>query len=161
MNTNLSIFWSTLLAFFGSCAPALLFNINRKRVFWAGIAGAIGWLSYCFVFHLNGNAYIATFVGAFFLNCYSEIIARIQKAPALMFYIPALFPLVPGYTAYITVLNVVQANYKTALLKGLETVGIGIAICFGIMISVAIMRTIIPYYYKKKSAIKARHGELK
>lgn len=160
MNTDLNIFYSTFLAFVGSCAPAFLFNINRNRVFWAGIAGAVGWLSYCLIFNWDANTYIATFVGAFFVNCYSEIAARVKKAPALMFYIPALFPLVPGYTAYLTVLNMVEANYKVALMKGLETIGIAVAICFGIMISAAIMKSLIPFYYRKKKEIKL-HRETK
>lgn len=151
MNTDMNIIWSTFLAFAGSCAPALLFNINRNKIILAGFAGAMGWVIYCITFKAGVNPYVATFIGTFFVNCYSEIMARVKKSPALMFYIPALFPLVPGYTTYLAVLNLVQDNYQIAMMKGMESIGIAIAICFGIMVSAAIMKTLIKFYYKKKN----------
>lgn len=85
---------------------------------------------------------MASFVGAFIVGIYSEIMARSLKTPAVQFSIPGIFPLVPGITAYTTVRYIVEQNSSKAYLKGMETIAVGGAIAFGIMMSSATFRFI-------------------
>lgn len=131
-----------ILAFFGSIFPAILFNIDRKKLIWAGLCGAIGWATYLAIFNFIHSIAIASFAGTFIVGIYSEFMARKLKTPAIEFSIPGIFPLVPGITAYYTISYIVEQNYSVAFSKGLQTIGASGAIGFGIMLSTTTFRFI-------------------
>ena len=97
-------------------------------------------LLYSIFLTLTNSSVFASFFGAFVVNFYSEIIARIVKTPSSMFYVPGIFPIVPGFTAYTTVIALVQGNFAEALHKGILTLSIGFAIAFGIMLSLLYLK---------------------
>lgn len=140
-----------VLAFFGSVFPVILFNIDRKKIIWTGFCGAIGWASYLIVYNVLGSSIIASFVGAFAVGVYSEIMARILKTPATQFSIPGIFPLVPGILGYKTISLLVEKNFSEAALKGMETIAIAGAIGFGIMLSATTSRFISRLKNEKNS----------
>lgn len=141
-----------LIAFFGSIFPAILFNIDRRKIGWAGLCGALGWLTYLLVFNETGNPISATFIGAFIVGCYSEALARKQKTPAFEFLIPGIFPLVPGFTAYTALRYIVENNTSQAFSKGILAVAVGGSIGFGIMLST----TIFKFFTKIRSSRNSR-----
>ncbi|MEG0307312.1 MAG: threonine/serine exporter family protein [Clostridium sp.] len=124
-----------ILAFFGSIFPAILFNIDRKKLFWAGISGALGWGIYLIVFRYGESPIMASFLGAFAVGMYSEVMSRRLKTPNMQFSIPGIFPLVPGVMAYNTIINIVDQDYQLASSTSIMTIIIGGAIAFGIMLS--------------------------
>lgn len=123
------------LAFVGSVFPVILFNIDRKKIIYAGIGGALGWIIYSIILTKTSSEVIGSFFGALVVNAYSELMARIIKTPASMFYVPGIFPLVPGITAYSTITYLVQSNFTAAQSSGILMLGIAGAIAFGIMLS--------------------------
>lgn len=125
----------TILSFLGSIFPVIFFNIDRNKIIYAGIGGSIGWISYSITLSLTSNIFLSSFIGAFFVNIYSEIMARIKKTPASMFYVPGIFPLVPGITAYSTINYAVQGNIDAAVRHAGLTIALGGSIAFGIMLS--------------------------
>jgi uncharacterized membrane protein YjjB (DUF3815 family) len=124
-----------VLAFFGSIFPVILFNIDRKKIVWTGFCGAIGWATYLVFYKYMHSSVTSSFAGAFIVGVYSEIMAKKLKTPAVQFSIPGIFPLVPGITAYNTINSIVEQQYSIAYSKGLETIAVGGAIAFGIMLS--------------------------
>lgn len=133
------ILWTTFLAFFGASAPGVLFNINRNKLLYAGIGGSLGWFFYVLLQSLGINIFISAFIGAFLAGIYSEFMARVKRAPAMMFFIPAIIPLVPGYTAYCAVLYFIQHEYNLAKFAVFRTAGMAVALCFGLLFSSVIM----------------------
>lgn len=131
-----------LLAFLGSIFPVILFNIDRKKIIWAGFSGAFGWATYLIVYKYNHSPVMSSFAGAFVVGMYSEFMARKLKTPTIQFSVPGIFPLVPGITAYNTISSIVEQNYSSAYLKGMQTVAVGGAIAFGIMLSSTTFRFI-------------------
>ncbi|MDT8719484.1 threonine/serine exporter family protein [Clostridium sp. 19966] len=138
-----------ILAFFGSIFPVILFNIDRKKIIWTGFCGALGWASYLLVYSRNPSATLASLAGAFAVGIYSEIMARKLRTPAMEFSIPGIFPLVPGITAYRTVNLLVNQSYSRAFSSGLQTLAVGGAIAFGIMLSATSFRLFVPSAAKK------------
>ena len=136
------MFLRIILAFFGSIFPAILFNIDRKKIVWAGLCGAIGGAVYLLIFNISNSPIAASFVGAIAVGVYSESLARIIKTPTFGFLIPGIFPLVPGFTAYTTLRYIVENNLSEAFNKGVQTVAVGGSIGFGIMLSTTIFRFI-------------------
>lgn len=124
-----------ILAFFGSIFPVILFNIDRKKILWTGFCGAIGWATYLVVYKHTYSSIMASLAGALAVGIYSEFMARKLKTPAVQFSIPGIFPLVPGITAYNTISDIVGKNYSAAFSTGIQTIAIGGAIAFGIMLS--------------------------
>lgn len=139
-----------LLAFFGSVFPVILFNIDRKKIIWTGFCGAIGWAIYLVVYKYTISPVSASFVGAFAVGIYSEFMARKLKTPAMQFSIPGIFPLVPGITAYNTINYIVEQNYSAAYSKGMQTIAVGGAIAFGIMLSATASRFVSKLMMSKK-----------
>lgn len=136
MNTMINdMIKQVILAFFGSVFPVILFNIERKKIIWTGFCGAIGWATYLIIYNVCDSSIIASFVGAFAVGIYSEIMARILKTPATQFSIPGIFPLVPGILGYRTISLLVEKELREAAIRGVETIAIAAAIGFGIMLS--------------------------
>lgn len=131
-----------ILAFLGSYGPAILFNIERKNLFWAGLCGAIGWSAYKGIYILTETSIFAVFIASLAISITSEIMAKVFRTPATVFYIPSLFPIVPGISAYYTVLYIIENKISEAVYKGLETIGSAMAIAFGILLVSTIFRYI-------------------
>ncbi len=140
-----------ILAFFGSIFPVILFNIDRKKIIWTGFSGAIGWATYLIVYKYIHSPAMSSFVGAFTVGVYSELMARKLKTPAMQFSIPGIFPLVPGITAYYAINSIVEQNYNLAYSKGLQTIAVGGAIAFGIMLSSTTIRFIAKIIYNSRN----------
>lgn len=140
-----------ILAFFGSIFPVILFNIDRKKIIWTGFSGAIGWAAYLIVYKYIHSPAMSSFVGAFMVGVYSELMARKLKTPAMQFSIPGIFPLVPGITAYYAINSIVEQNYNLAYSKGLQTIAVGGAIAFGIMLSSTTIRFIAKIIYNSRN----------
>jgi uncharacterized membrane protein YjjB (DUF3815 family) len=121
-------------AFVGSYAPAILFNVERKNLIWAGLCGTVGWGAYEITYMLSERNILSVFVAALFIGLLSEILAKILKTPSTVFYIPSLFPIVPGISSYYTVLYIIENKIPEAANKGLETLGSAGAIAFGILL---------------------------
>ncbi|EGD49250.1 hypothetical protein Cpap_3682 [Ruminiclostridium papyrosolvens DSM 2782] len=132
----------TVLAFFGSIFPVILFNIDRRKILWAGFCGALGWIIYSLVLVNTNSPILSSFFGALTVGIYSESMARILKTPTFEFLIPGIFPLVPGVMAYKTLQYIVENNMSSAFSNGTQTLAVGGAIGFGIMLSTTIFKFI-------------------
>jgi uncharacterized membrane protein YjjB (DUF3815 family) len=138
-----------ILAFLGSACPVLLFNIDRKKIVYTGISGVLGWIVYSIVWERTGDPIMGSFWGAFTINIYSELMARFLKTPASMFYIPGIFPLVPGIVTYQTISSLVAGNYHALQSSGLQVLGIAGAIGFGIMLSSFAIQYLLKFIHRK------------
>lgn len=136
------MFQQTVLAFFGSLFPVILFNIDRRKILWAGLCGAIGWVIYSLMYTNTYSPIFSSFFGALGIGIYSESMARILKTPTFEFLIPGIFPLVPGMKAYKTLQFIVENNMAGAFSSGTQTLAVGGAIGFGIMLSTTIFKFI-------------------
>lgn len=139
-----------ILAFFASVFLVVLFNIERKKLIWAGLCGSIGWVVYLLVFRYTNSPTMASFAGSFILGLYSEFMAKRFKAPASEFSIPGIFPLVPGLTAFNAVKLLVEKNNSEALSAVMLTISVGGAIGFGIMLSSTTVRLISKIFFSGK-----------
>lgn len=124
-----------LLAFIGSFTGAILFNIERYNLFWAGLCGGFAWIIYKAIFEYSSRGIYATFLAAIFVGLYSEIMARRLKTPAYVFSIPGMYPLVPGIMAFDTITLLVFGKLEKGINKGIETAATAGAIAFGILLA--------------------------
>ena len=125
-----------LVAFGGCLGSAFVFRIakNWDFGFLGSVVGAIGWTIYLSTSHLN-NPFFQSFISMFCISIMSEILARIKKAPAIVFIMIGFFPLVPGSGIYYTMLYAVQGQTQLFMETFINTLGVSLSIAFAILLS--------------------------
>lgn len=123
-----------IFAVFSTMAFAVLFQAPKKFLPVCGAVGAVGWLVFIHLRHGAGlDSFYANLASAFVVTLLSELAARILLAPATIFVLPGIFPIVPGLGIYNGMSKLIEHDYLqgSALLltAGLDA----IAIAFGIM----------------------------
>ncbi len=124
-------FLPCLYAALASTGFALVFELRRwQHIVAASFAGAMSWLVYLmaddFVGPIGCN-FLATVAVALL----AEIFARMFKAPATVFLITGIIPLVPGGGLYSTLDALIDGNMALFAEKGIEAAGIAGAIAAG------------------------------
>jgi len=125
----------SVYAFFAALGFAVLFNIPRREMIFAGVSGALGWFFYELIQEGGVSIIFASFIGALFVGISAEIFAKFRKQPATVFVVPGIIPLVPGYGLYFSMLNIIEQNYDEALRVGFETLMIAVIIASAIILS--------------------------
>ena len=103
-----------LAAFFGSLGFGALFNLHGKKLLWAAIGGLIAWAIYLLVEYLSGSPYVSAFITMSLMTLYSELMARVLKAPMTIFQVISVIPLVPGAALYRTANNLMMQHHDVA-----------------------------------------------
>ncbi len=121
---------------------ALIYQNKPKRVFLAGLCGAVTW-GVCLIadHYTEGNIFVSYLIAATFGTMLSEVLARVTKAPATLYLILGILPMVPGGSLYYTTYNLVMGNQGTAKYFGTRTVLAATGIAVGIIIV-----SVITYY---------------
>ncbi len=127
------IFIRVISAFFTSICFGIIFSLQEKKLFFAGISGAIGWFIYEVFKFLNFSGPSSYFLASVGITFTAEIIARKLKTPVTVSLIPGLIPLVPGGGIYYTLFYLLHKDMLKAAEKGLESILLSGALAFGIL----------------------------
>ncbi len=119
---------------------ALLYNVS-KRIFIPAIGGTVlTWLVYTLMIQQGQTPILAAFSGAVAVSIWAEVCSRINKTPVTVFLILGVLPLVPGSGIYYTMQAIVNGNSALATERGIETLGIALALALGILIVSTLVR---------------------
>lgn len=127
-----------ITAFFGSMGFALIFHIRGNLILPASLGGMLEWGVYLIASHYLGGIFLPCLVTSAFSAFYAELLARYYKAPATVFFIPAIIPLIPGSKLYYTMSYAVQgrwvisADYRMRTLKITLGIGAGISLVWSL-----------------------------
>lgn len=125
-------------AFLGAAGFALVFNIKFKYLFFASIGGFLSWVIYLLVHDAVDNYFVSCFVSSAFCAVYAEVMARIYKTPATVFFIPAVVALIPGGSLYYTMSYLIQGNSELFSQYGKTTGQYAMGIACGISLAWAL-----------------------
>ncbi len=123
-------------------AIGALYRIPRQLLLPAGLAGGLAWLVYYIAMQYNANVIFAHFLASLVVGITAEVMARLFRRPATVFVMPGSIALVPGRSAYTSMLHMVNGQYTAGVALGMQTLWIAGAIAFGILISSTISRLI-------------------
>lgn len=123
----------------------VLFNIRGINVLFVGINGVIGFSIFTLSIHVGLASYIAMFFASITMASYAEIVARLRRAPALLFLVAALIPIVPGGGIFQFVLYILQGARESAVSTGVIT----LMETGGIAIGIIIVSSIIKIAYRR------------
>lgn len=121
-----------------SACFSVIFNLPKKQIIYAGLVGMIGWLIYVVLVENYLDAVFASFYATVGLALVARIFSYLRKSPATMFLIPGIFPLVPGAGIYSTGYSIFMGSTSQALVIGLQTFQIAIAIALGMALVMAL-----------------------
>ncbi len=145
-------FWAGIAAI----GFAVLFNVPRRVIFSIGTLGALGGLIKFSAMHLNLGIVFASFLGATAVGIISIQMAHMRNSPPLVFSIPSVIPMVPGFFAYKMMLGLIALtsieNTDAYLQTLIETVNNGSKMMF-ILISLG-TGVAIPMLITRKESIK-------
>ena len=131
-----------LSGFVGSLGFALLFRMTKSKIIYAALGGAVTCIAYVICCHFFENEFYQNLFPALIATAYSEILARLTKAPSTPYIAISIIPLVPGgrlyYTMYYFITSDMEA-FKSALM---ETVRIAGGLAVGIILISVIIREI-------------------
>ncbi|MBQ9733866.1 MAG: threonine/serine exporter family protein [Clostridia bacterium] len=122
-----------ITALISALAFAVLFRVNKKHLLWAGLGSIVTYGIYYLVVTLSGNVFLAALISAIFTALYSEVSARLHRAPTLVFLITGVIPTVPGRYLYNTMRYLLEQNWPLAMSAFLNTMKIALGIAAGVV----------------------------
>lgn len=135
--------WIQLMASaIGTAGFAVWFNIKGRQVWYSGVGAFITWATYKLVMGWTDNVFTAALVASMFVALYAHIMARVNKAPATIFLVASIFPLIPGAALYYMCYGIVMDMPEFAKEKGavlLET-------CLAIAVGFILVEVVMNYY---------------
>lgn len=131
----LSLLIRFLVAIVATMGFAVLFNLPREELFYAGLTGAVGYLVYSiFTEYFVMSPVFSDVVASFVLIVIGRWMAVRRRCPVVAYLLVAIFPLVPGLGIYYTVYYLTNGPFYLGVNKGIETLECAAAIAFGIVL---------------------------
>lgn len=145
----------------GTFAFAFFFHVRSCHLPVATLGGVLSWTIYLLVDRAGGSVFLSSLVAAIAICLWSETMARVRKAPANVFLLPGIVPLLPGGALYYTMDALVNTDMAVFIRKGKETGFMALGIVGGILIASELFRLILwgQYRRKKRRERESRKGE--
>ncbi|MCR4955305.1 MAG: threonine/serine exporter family protein [Lachnospiraceae bacterium] len=140
-------------AFIAGIGFSIIYNTRGKRLIWCGLNGALAWGACCAAAVFTDSIFVQYMIAAAAGTLFSEIVARLTKAPATIYLIPGLLPMVPGGSLYYTTYALVTSNEADAAFFGKQT-----AVCaFGLAVGLVIIS--VGMYYINEVLLRKHQRE--
>jgi len=123
-----------LTAAIGTVGYCLNINIKRNKIVYGCIGGTLSTFLYCVLVEAHLSLLLQNLIPAAVVTFYAEVLARVVKAPATVFLIPSIIPLVPGGRLYYTMRAIVDGEGNDAKIFAMETLIIALGIAVGIVV---------------------------
>ena len=94
--------------------------------------------------------FFSSLIAAFVVCLWAELMARVRKAPATIFLIPGIIPLLPGGALYYAMSGMINKEQMLFVGKGMETIYIAVGIVGGIQFASEIVRVMMRDFGKTK-----------
>lgn len=123
-----------LTAAVGTLGYCLLINVKRNKIVYGCLGGVVSTFLYCACVEAGLTPLLQNLIPAAVVTLYAEVLARVIKAPATVFLIPSIIPLVPGGRLYYTMRAIVDGDADSAKIYAMETIVIALGIAVGIVV---------------------------
>lgn len=141
-----------LTAALGTAGYCLNVNIKRNKILYGCIGGVLSTFLYCVFVEAGLSLLLQNLIPAAVVTFYAEVLARVVKAPATVFLIPSIIPLVPGGRLYYTMRAIVDGEGNDAKIYAMET----IVIALGIAVGIVVVSLVFYHISHKKVQFKVR-----
>ena len=128
----------TIVAFVATFTFSILFKAPTKHLLFCGIVGVVAYFTSALLRFYGLNVILATFLASVLLTIFARFFSYQRQAPATIFLIPGIFPLVPGTGIYYTASYIFANDYTAAMTKGVETMLIAGSLVVGLLFGMAL-----------------------
>lgn len=129
-----------IVAALGALGYGLFFGQKKIKLLFTILGGGAAWFLYLIFFDWIGSVFVAALVVSMIATAYSQVLARLLKAPATVFIFPCIVPIVPGGGLYYTVSSWLLNNNDKILGYASSTVETAIGLALGIVIVIALTK---------------------
>ena len=136
--TAVNILLSTLYASLGTLCFAVLFHVPQRHYIRCAAVGGVGWLVYLLAMALGAGCVSATLAASVPLALLSRWYAVKARAPATVFLLCGIFPLVPGEGIYYTAYYFVSGQMALFSAKLAEVIKVALALSVGIAVVLSV-----------------------
>ena len=135
-------------AVIGTFGFSLLFGLKKYKLLWSTVGGMVVWGVYAIMCAtVSESLFLCNFIPAIIGTLYSQILARVIKAPATMFIFPSLVVLVPGGMLYYSMSSIIRGDIQGGFSRAMDTVEVSFALALGIVVIMAMVKII--YHIKR------------
>lgn len=129
-----------LYAFLACAGFCFIFEVKKPLfIFICSATGAVAWAVYLLM-DGAGSEVSRYLMATIVVSILSELFARVLKAPATLFLIIGIIPLVPGGGLYYTMDYLINGDTVMFAQKGLETASYAGAIAVGVSMVTSLVR---------------------
>lgn len=118
----------------GTLGFSVLFHVGKKHLFFAMLGGVVAWAGYLAFYAWIGNLYAGYTLAAIVAAVYAHLMARVLKAPATLFALPATIPMIPGEAFFQTMQFAVLGDWTNFAAMGVRTLGMAASIAIGLIV---------------------------
>ena len=134
----MNILLSTLYASLGTLCFAVLFHVPQRHYIRCAAVGGVGWMVYLLAMALGAGCVSATLAASVPLALLSRWYAVKARAPATVFLLCGIFPLVPGAGIYYTAYYFVSGQMALFSAKLAEVIKVALALSVGIAVVLSV-----------------------
>ncbi len=138
----------------GCLGFAIIFSTHPRHLLPVGLGGLLTYGVYYLATFFGIGPFLAALFSALFFALYSEILARILHAPAIVFSAPCAMPIVPGGFLYNAMVALIGQNPTDATAYVMTAVQVGLGMACGI-VAVSILFGLVNYLAAKVRAKRA------
>lgn len=155
---NFPIYIHFLLSFIGTAGFAVFINCPRIDVLISGLIGAMGWITYRILLVSTHEILFPYFFATMAIGILAGLVTKWNKKPTIIYIIPGVIPLVPGYNMYYTMYYLVLKQYETAFKNAVDAIFIAFAIASGLLFTES-LRKITNTMLEKRFKVKLNNHE--
>lgn len=136
---------------------AIFINCPKLDVIISAVIGGLGWVAYRVISLSTNEVIFPYFVATMVIGALASVVSNRNRKPTIIYIIPGVIPLVPGYNMYYTMLYLVTQKYDLALKNFLDSIFIAFAIASGLLFTESlrkIVNTILAKGLKGRIATK-------
>ena len=135
-----------ITSFFGSLGFALVFRVKRSGILAAALGGVITCGVHLVCIELfSTTLFFSSLAAGAASQIYAQILARITRSPATVFYITSLIPLIPGGSLYRTMDALVSGEIGAFSHYGTQTLQVTLGLAIGVSLVAAVL-----HFFRKK-----------
>lgn len=152
MDTVIQIICAAL----GTLGFSLMFRVRPCHLPVATLGGALCWSCYLLVWQGSANVFLSTLTATALICIWSEAMARMRKAPANIFLIPGIIPLLPGGAMYYAMSGILYKDMDLFTKKGQEVAFVAVGIAAGIVVGSEIFRLYLSVRSRRRLVAEAK-----
>ena len=149
---TLTLLVRIVASYFASLGFAVMFRIHRRHLAIISLGGAITYFLYDLVLYLSASCFLAGLLSTVFTALYSEILARVRRAPTVVFLLPCVIPTIPGGNLYFAMRYLLSGESALSL----EHLGIALQVALGVAGGIIIVSVVFGIVMDRIAANKRK-----